>query len=134
MHYQRATSRELSCGTCGYTVNSSESEHYSKHTDGHRSVDDDNDNVGADSSKYDSMLVQSNNNDYCRQAPKAEENRRPQMTSQRQQYQQQQYSENWAYQDLKRDIEADGQRRVIEINDPNDNNPRFNKIKRPTTY
>jgi hypothetical protein len=141
------------CGMCSYTVDPNESsinnnnnnnnndddddddnesnEFYSKHKDALRSVDDDNDVVGGKSNNnYSSMIVQSNS-DNSRQVSKTEE-RRPRRTGQR--IQQQQLGEDdWAYHELKRDIEADGQRHVVEINDFDNNASRVNKIKRPVS-
>ena len=72
------------------------------------------------------MLVQSDN---VREISTTEK-RQPQMTSQRQQYQQ--YSDDWAYKDLKRDIEADGQRHVVEITDNAlSDNRKLKRITRP---
>ena len=132
------------CGMCGYTVDPNESsneseddededdEFYSKYEDGLRSVDDDNDDVvGRQDNRYESMIVQSNNDSFKQSSIKEESRRPPQMTSQRQQYQQQ-VNDDWAYQDLKRDIEADGQRRIIEIYDNfTSNNLKVNRITRP---
>jgi hypothetical protein len=131
------------CGMCGYTVDPNESsinnnnddnnesnEFYSKHKDALRSVDDDDDIVAGRSSSnnYNSMVLQANN-DNSRSSSLKSSARKPKMTSQRQQHEQLSNDE-WAYRDLKRDIEADGQRHVVEIND-NSNGSRLNKIRRP---
>jgi hypothetical protein len=132
------------CGMCGYTVDPNESndndedddnsEFYSKHKDALRSVDDDNDVIGGKSNnKYDSMIVQSTYQQYQEERKRTGENRQPRMTRQRQQQQYQQLGEDdWSYNELKRDIEADGQRHVVEINNnSSSDNRKLNRIARP---